>query len=42
MQSMDEIYQQYASMVYRYIFARIRNADIAEEITQETFYQAIR
>ena len=42
MQSMDEIYQQYASMVYRYIFARIRNEDIAEEITQETFYQAIR
>lgn len=42
MQSMDEIYQQYASMVYRYIFARIRNVDIAEEITQETFYQAIR
>lgn len=42
MQSMDEIYQQYASMVYRYIFARIRNVDIAEEITQETFYQSIR
>lgn len=42
MQSMDEIYRQYASMVYRYLLARVRDENIAEEVTQETFYQAVR
>ncbi len=42
MQSMDEIYQQYAQTVYKYLLSRIHNHDIAEELTQETFYQAIR
>ena len=42
MQSMDEIYQKYAQMVYRYLLAMTYNHDLAEELTQETFYQAIR
>ena len=42
MQSMDEIYRQYASVVYRYLLAKVRDEGIAEEVTQETFYQAIR
>lgn len=42
MQSMDEIYRQYAQMVYRYLFSLTRNADLAEELTQETFFQAVR
>lgn len=42
MQSMEEIYRQYASMVYRYLLARARDENIAEEVTQETFYQAVR
>ena len=42
MQSMEEIYQEYAQMVYRYPFSLSRNHHIAEEVTQETFYQAIR
>ena len=41
MQSMDEIYQKYAQMVYRYLFSQTRNHHIAEELTQETFYQAV-
>ena len=42
MQKMDEIYQQYAQTVYRYLLSLTRDADLAEELTQETFYQAIR
>ena len=39
---MDEIYQQYAQTVYRYLLSLTRDADLAEELTQETFFQAIR
>ena len=42
MQSMDEIYQKYAQMVYKFLLSRTCNSDLAEELTQETFYQAIR
>ena len=42
MQSMDEIYQKYAQMVYRYLLSKTRSEDLAEELTQETFYQAIK
>ena len=42
MQPMDEIYQQYARMVYRYLLRLTRDENLAEELTQETFYQAIR
>ena len=42
MQNMEEIYQQYAQAVYRYLFSLVRDPDLAEELTQETFYQAIR
>lgn len=42
MQSMDEIYQSYALTVYKYLLSLCRNDDIAEELTQETFYQAIK
>lgn len=42
MQSMDEIYQKYAKAVYKYLLSRTQNHDVAEELTQETFYQAIR
>ena len=42
MQPMDEIYQQYARMVYRYLLRMTRDENLAEELTQETFYQAIR
>ena len=42
MQSMDEIYQQYAQTVYRFLLSHTHDGDLAEELTQETFYQAIR
>lgn len=42
MQSMDEIYQAHALTVYKYLMTLARNDGIAEELTQETFYQAIK
>lgn len=42
MQAMDEIYQKYARTVYRYLLSHTHDMDLAEELTQETFYQAIR
>ena len=42
MQSMDDIYQSYAMTVYKYLLTLCRDDDLAEELTQETFYQAIK
>ncbi|MCR5250413.1 MAG: sigma-70 family RNA polymerase sigma factor [Lachnospiraceae bacterium] len=42
MQSMDEIYQQYARTVYKYLLSLTHKEELAEELTQETFFQAIR
>lgn len=39
---MDETYRRYAKTVYHFLLARTENDDLAEELTQETFYQAIR
>ncbi len=39
---MDEVYRQYAQTVYRYLLSLTRDADTAEELTQETFYQAVK
>ena len=42
MDDMHQIYRQHAQTVYKFLLARCGNADLAEELTQETFYQAIR
>ncbi|MDD6012284.1 MAG: sigma-70 family RNA polymerase sigma factor [Oscillospiraceae bacterium] len=42
MQAMDEIYQSYARTVYKYLMSLTADENLAEELTQETFYQAIR
>ena len=38
----DEVYREYSQMVYKYLFSLTRDAYVAEEVTQETFYQAVR
>lgn len=38
---MDEIYQKYARFVYRYLLSLGACEDVAEEVMQETFYQAL-
>lgn len=42
MLSMEEIYRAHAQTVYRYLLSLTRDADLSEELTQETFYQAVR
>lgn len=41
MQSMDDVYQKYARTVYKYLLSKTHDENVAEELTQETFYQAI-
>ncbi len=41
MQSMDEIYQQYSSTVYKYLLCLSGDAHLAEDLTQETFAIAV-
>ena len=38
----DEIYESYFDSVYRYVLSLSRNPHVAEEITQETFFKALR
>ena len=42
MESSEEVYQKYAKTVYRYLMSLSHDRDLSEELTQETFYQAIR
>jgi RNA polymerase sigma-70 factor (ECF subfamily) len=42
MDDMHQIYRQHAQTVYKFLLAQCQNADLAEDLTQETFYQAIR
>lgn len=42
MQDMEQIYEQYFETVYKYLFCLTRNSDISEELTQETFYRAVK
>lgn len=38
----EAIYRQHFPMVYRYLLALCGDPDLAEELTQETFFRAIR
>ncbi len=42
MQDMEQIYKQYMDTVNKYLFCLTRNNDISEELTQETFYKAVK
>ncbi|WP_240420720.1 RNA polymerase sigma factor [Paenibacillus periandrae] len=42
MESIEQLYETYAQTVYRYLFSITQNADLSEELTQETFYQAMK
>ncbi len=39
---LDEIYIKYADTVYRYLIVLSGSPDIAEELTQETFFRAVK
>lgn len=38
---MDAIYRSHAQTVYKFLLAQCRDPDLAEELTQETFYRAV-
>lgn len=38
----EKIYKEYSKTVFRYLYAKTGDSHISEELTQETFYQAIR
>lgn len=42
MANFEEIYRQYFHPVYRFALSLSRNEEIAQEITQETFYKALK
>ncbi|MCI8416001.1 MAG: sigma-70 family RNA polymerase sigma factor [Lachnospiraceae bacterium] len=41
MESLADIYRKHSQTVYGFLLARTRNPDLAEELTQETFFQAV-
>lgn len=42
MLKVDDIYQDYAKLIYKYLYSLCRNEDLAEELMQETFFQAVK
>jgi len=42
MQDMEKIYKEYFETVNKYLFCLTHNSDISEELTQETFYRAVK
>jgi len=41
-ENLSEIYKSYADEVKRFLICLTTNVDLAEELTQETFYQAVK
>ena len=41
MELTDKIYEKYGRTVYRYLLSLTHDENVAEEVTQETFYQEI-
>lgn len=42
MLSMDDVYREHSRTVFRYLLSLSRDSELSEELTQETFYQAIK
>ncbi len=42
MQDTEQLYRDYSTQVYKFIFSLCRDHTLAEEITQETFYRAMK
>ena len=42
MQDIEEIYKEYFEVVNKYLFCLTCDNDLAEELTQETFYRAVQ
>lgn len=42
MQSIEKVYKEYFETVNKYLFCLTHDNDISEELTQETFYKAVK
>lgn len=42
MDSIEDVYKQYAKSVYKFLLSKTFDSDLAEELTQETFFQAVK
>lgn len=42
MDSMEEIYKKHGKMIYGFLLTRTQDPGLAEELPQETFYQAVK
>jgi len=42
MKAFDEIYNEYANVVFKYLMSLTMDPDLSEELTQETFYKAYK
>lgn len=42
MEDLDEIYRRHAATVYKFLLSLCHDTHMAEELTQETFYQAVK
>ena len=42
MQSIEEIYEMYARKVFLFLLSKTNDEHLAEELTQETFFQAVQ
>ncbi len=42
MESMEEIYRKHSKIIFYFLLSKVNDTDIAEELTQETFYQAVK
>ncbi len=41
-QNMEEIYEEYSKQVYKFLFCLTHNDNLSEDLTQETFYIAVK
>lgn len=39
---MEQLYKKYSKLIYNYLYGLSKNREISEELTQETFYKAIK
>lgn len=39
---MEEIYKEYFSVIYKYLYSLCKDASLAEDLTQETFCKAVK
>ncbi len=42
MEDMEQVYREHANTVHKFLLSQCHNQALAEELTQETFYQAVK